>query len=95
MRGAPGWGKLWPMSQSSLSSQRNARWGLRLFFLYLFLYAGFIGVNALDPEAMSHPWWGGVNVAIWSGMGLIAAAFGLAVLYLYHAEDDHHETSGS
>ncbi len=83
------------MSQSSLCSQRNARWGLRLFFLYLFLYAGFIGVNALAPEVMSHPWWGGVNVAIWSGMGLIAVAFGLAVLYLYHAEDDHHEQGGS
>lgn len=79
------------MSRLSPSSLRNARWGLVLFAVYFFFYALFIGVNAFSPESMALPWWGGVNVAIWAGLGLIAAAFGLAVVYLYHAEDDHHE----
>lgn len=79
------------MSQLSHSSLRNARWGLVLFGVYLFFYGAFIAVNAFAPEWMARGWWGGVNVAIWYGMGLIALAFGLAVVYLYHAEDDHHE----
>jgi uncharacterized membrane protein (DUF485 family) len=79
------------MSQPSSSSLRNARWGLLLFSIYFIFYAGFIGLNTFAPEIMSKTWWGGVNVAIWYGMALIAAAFGLAIVYLYHAEDDHHE----
>lgn len=78
------------MSTSSPSSLRNARWGLVLFGIYFVFYATFIALNAFAPEVVSRSLFGGVNVAICSGLVLIAGAFALAVVYLYHANDDHH-----
>lgn len=56
--------------------------GLRLFALYLLLYGTFVGVNAFAPELMAKRPTGGLNVAILSGMALIAAAFLLALVYM-------------
>ncbi len=82
------------MSPLSHSSVRNARWGLVLFAVYFVFYGTFIAVNAFAPDWMGQSGWGGVNIAIWTGLGLIALAFGLAVVYLYHATDDQHEAPG-
>jgi uncharacterized membrane protein (DUF485 family) len=60
---------------------RNARIGLILFGLYLLVYAGYVLINALDPELMEWTPAAGVNLAIWYGMGLIAFAFLLALVY--------------
>jgi uncharacterized membrane protein (DUF485 family) len=60
----------------------NARIGLILFFLYLALYAGFIGIAAFNPHAMATPVLAGANLAIVYGLGLIVAAFALALLYM-------------
>ena len=64
-------------------SRRNARAGLVLFFLYLAFYAGFMGLAAFSPELMARPALGGVNLAITYGMGLIAGAFVVAVIYMW------------
>jgi uncharacterized membrane protein (DUF485 family) len=64
-------------------SARNARVGLWLFFVYSSLYAGFIGISCVSPKLMaSHPF-GGANLAILYGFGLIAAALLLALLYMF------------
>lgn len=68
----------------------NARWGLIFVSIYFAFYAIFIAVNAFAPEQMGQPWIGGVNVAIWAGLGLIAGACALALVYLYKARD-HEE----
>ena len=60
----------------------NARTGMILFVLYLLLYAGFIGLSAFAPQAMAKPILAGANVAIVYGMGLIIAAFVLAIVYM-------------
>jgi uncharacterized membrane protein (DUF485 family) len=60
---------------------RNARIGLVLFGVYLLVYAGYVLINALDPELMEWTPAAGVNLAIWYGMGLIALAFLLALAY--------------
>lgn len=60
----------------------NARIGLILFGLYLALYGGFIGLAAFAPQAMSAPLLAGANVAIVYGLGLIVAAFVLAMVYM-------------
>jgi uncharacterized membrane protein (DUF485 family) len=68
---------------------RNARLGLGLFFLYLLIYAGFVALNAFAAEAMGKPVaaFGGVNFAIVYGMGLIVAAFVLALIYMALCKD--------
>ncbi len=63
-------------------SAYNARAGLVLFFIYLAFYAGFMGLATFAPQAMGRPAVMGVNVAITYGMGLIAGAFIIAILYM-------------
>lgn len=60
---------------------RNARIGLVLFFLYLALYAGFVGVTAFSYKTMTATPLPGINLAILYGFGLIVAAFVMAILY--------------
>jgi uncharacterized membrane protein (DUF485 family) len=64
------------------SARRRARYGLVLFAVYLALYAGFMYLNAFRPGLMDTTV-AGVNVAVLYGFGLIAAAFGLALVYAW------------
>jgi len=68
------------MGSSDESAGR--RLGLVLFWVYVALYAAFMGLVLFRPDLLSWRPFGGVNLAIASGMGLIAAAFGLALLSL-------------
>jgi uncharacterized membrane protein (DUF485 family) len=68
-------------STPSRAQVRNSRVGLVLFFIYLAFYAGFVLLAAVSPETMERTPWAGVNLAIWYGFALIAAAFLLALLY--------------
>ena len=62
---------------------RNQRNGLILFFTYLALYAGFMVLSAFNPQAMATRPFGGVNLAILYGLGLIVSALLLAAVYMY------------
>jgi uncharacterized membrane protein (DUF485 family) len=62
-------------------TSRNARIGLALFFIYLALYAGFVLLAAFSPTTLERTPLAGVNLAIWYGFGLIAAALLLALVY--------------
>ena len=64
-------------------SARNARYGLLLFAVYVALYAGFMGLSAFEPQLMSRTPFGGVNLAIIYGFGLIVAALVLALVYVF------------
>ncbi len=61
---------------------RNARNGMILFVVYVVLYVGFMLLNAFEPGRMQQPVLMGVNLAIVYGMGLIAAALVLALIYM-------------
>jgi len=61
--------------------QRNSQLGLALFFVYCVLYGGFVGLAAFAPGVMERTPAAGVNLAIWYGFGLIAAAIVLALIY--------------
>jgi len=63
------------------------RLGLALFWVYVALYAGFMAVVLFRPDLLSLRPFGGVNLAIAYGMGLIAAAFGLSLLSLFFRAD--------
>jgi hypothetical protein len=62
---------------------RNQRNGLILFSIYLALYAGFMLLSAFKPQVMATRPFGGVNLAILYGLGLIVSALLLAAIYMY------------
>lgn len=70
---------------------RVSRLGLVLFFAYVAMYAGFMGLVLASPETLSWRPVAGVNLAILSGLGLILAAIVLSVVFMLAgtAEDDH------
>ena len=59
-----------------------SRLGLALFGVYVLLYAGFMLLVLVRPEALSSRPFGGVNLAIACGLGLIVAAVVLSVVYM-------------
>ena len=75
---------------------RNARIGWKLFFVYLLLYCGFVGINTFSPATMEKTPFAGVNLAIWYGMALIIGAFVLALIYgmVCKPEDDADNNGG-
>ncbi len=67
---------------------RNARIGFVLFLVYLMLYGGFVFLNAFAAESMEATPLAGVNLAILYGFGLIVAAFVLALVYGWLADQE-------
>ncbi len=61
---------------------RAAGIGFGLFWIYVFLYFGFIALVLFRPDVLSSRPFGGVNLAIASGLGLIVAALLLSVVYM-------------
>jgi uncharacterized membrane protein (DUF485 family) len=59
---------------------RANRTGLVLFWIYVLLYGGFMGLVLVRPDLLALRPFGGVNLAILAGLGLIVAAFGLALI---------------
>jgi uncharacterized membrane protein (DUF485 family) len=60
----------------------NARMGLVLFVFYLAAYIGFVVMSAMSQETMGRRAWGGVNVAVLYGFGLIVGAFVISIVYM-------------
>lgn len=62
---------------------RNARLGWRLFLAYLAVYVAYCMLVAFRLDVMRTIGWGGVNVAILYGFGLIVSAFVIALFYAW------------
>lgn len=60
----------------------NARLGLWLFAIYLAAYGSFVGLAAMSPDVMGRSAWGGVNIAVLYGFGLILGAFVISIVYM-------------
>ncbi len=69
-------------SHESRTAAPASRLGLALFGVYVLLYAGFMGLVLVRPEALAARPFGGVNLAIACGLGLIVAAVILSVAYI-------------
>jgi uncharacterized membrane protein (DUF485 family) len=65
--------------------RHNARLGLALFALYLAAYGAYVLVNAFWPALMDAVLFAGLNLAVASGLGLIAGALALALVYAWLA----------
>lgn len=74
------------MTQGDAREPRQAapasRLGLALFALYVLLYGGFIALVLARGDLMAERPFGGVNLAITCGLGLIVAAVVLSVVYM-------------
>ena len=64
------------------SESRNARYGIVLFAAYVILYGLFVYLSAFKPQVMASRPFGGVNLAVLYGLGLIVAAIVLALVYM-------------
>lgn len=62
---------------------RNATVGLILFAAYSSMYLCFMILNAFAPQTMEVIVVAGLNLAVVYGLGLIVAAFLLALLYAW------------
>jgi uncharacterized membrane protein (DUF485 family) len=67
--------------QSAETSARNARYGLWLFGLYCAAYAAFVLLNAFMPDSMTQRPVAGISLSVLYGLGLIALAFILSLVY--------------
>jgi uncharacterized membrane protein (DUF485 family) len=60
----------------------NTRAGVVLLLVYIVFYAGFMVLSAFNPAAMAEAPFGGPNLAVLYGFGLIGLALILAVVYM-------------
>jgi len=65
------------------ASERKSKLGMKLFIIYLLIYAGFVVIGLTDPEIMGKHLFEGQNLAIIYGFGLIVLAIVMGFIYNY------------
>ncbi len=70
-----------PKKEDDNAALRKSKLGLKLFFLYSLIYAGFIAIGVFSPELMGMRVALGLNLAIFYGFGLIILAIIMGFLY--------------
>jgi uncharacterized membrane protein (DUF485 family) len=70
-----------PEARDPVAERYNARLGLGLFAIYLAAYTAYVLINAFRPAVMDEVPLAGINLAVWSGLGLIVGALVLALVY--------------
>lgn len=68
------------MAADGGTAGKATRVGFALFWIYVLLYFGFIAVVVFRPDVLASRPFGGVNLAIAWGLGLIVAALVLAAI---------------
>lgn len=63
------------------ASAYKTRLGLKLFVVYSLVYAGFVGINTVNPETMETLLFSGLNLAVVYGFGLILLAVLMGLIY--------------
>ncbi len=63
------------------ASEWKAKLGIKFFWLYCLVYAGFVGLAVFATTYLKLPVLAGVNLAVVYGMGLIVFAIILGLIY--------------
>ncbi len=72
------------VEESEALTQRKSALGIRLFFVYLILYTGFILIGVFQYELLSTQVIAGLNLALAYGIGLIVFAVIMGIVYNYY-----------
>lgn len=83
-----------PKPDVDLAAKKKAKLGIYFFFIYLFFYAGFVAIGVLNYELLAYEVIGGVNLAIFYGIGLILFAVLLGILYNFLCSRYEDEMNG-
>jgi uncharacterized membrane protein (DUF485 family) len=75
--------------------KKKARLGVLFFFIYLFFYGGFVAIGVLNYELLSIQVMGGINLALFYGIGLIVFAVVLGILYNFYCSRFEDELNPS
>lgn len=65
-------------------TKRKSTLGIRLFFVYLICYAGFVAIGVFQYELLAAKVFGGLNLALAYGIGLIIFAVILGIIYNHY-----------
>ena len=65
------------------ASAWKSKLGIKLFFVYGLIYAGFVVINTTNPELMESNVFLDMNLAVVYGMGLIVLAIIMGIIYNY------------
>ncbi len=68
-------------AEKDAASDWKAKLGIKLFWLYFVIYAGFVGIAVFATETMGNPVIAGANLAIIYGLALIIFAIILGLIY--------------
>jgi len=63
------------------ASALKTKLGVKLFFVYAIIYAGFVFINTLSPSTMEIKVFAGLNLAVLYGFGLIVLAIVMGTIY--------------
>lgn len=77
--------------EKEIVTQQKSKLGVRLFFIYLICYAGFVILGVFKYELLATTVFAGLNLAVAYGIGLIVFAVILGVIYNHYCtkyEDD-------
>ncbi|MCE9606869.1 MAG: DUF485 domain-containing protein [Planctomycetia bacterium] len=70
-------------TEDEITAARNAKLGMKLFVLYLAVYAIYVFLAAFSPQTLRTIGPFGLNVAVLYGFGLIIKALCLALVYAW------------
>lgn len=85
-------------TEKDAASDWKAKLGIKLFWLYFVIYAGFVGIAVFATQAMNKPVIAGTNLAIIYGITLIVFAIVLGLIYNYlctKKEDEMNKDGGA
>ncbi|SOD14949.1 DUF485 domain-containing protein [Pedobacter xixiisoli] len=77
--------------EKEIVTRQKSKLGVRLFFVYLICYAGFVALGVFNYELLSTTVFSGLNLAVVYGIGLIVFAVIMGIIYNYYCtkyEDD-------
>lgn len=67
--------------EKEIVTQQKSKLGVRLFFIYLICYAGFVILGVFKYELLATTVFAGLNLAVAYGIGLIVLAVIMGVVY--------------
>lgn len=87
-----------PEAGDDAASAFKTRLGLILFAIYGLVYAGFVAINTIAPQAMGQVVFAGLNLAVVYGFSLIVLAIVMGLIYnvlCTRAEDRMNQPEGA